>query len=223
MSEQIGAIYVLTNPSFPQYVKIGYADNIDQRLAQLNRSECIPFAFRLYAYYKVPVRLTDIKLHDMIDKLNPNLRAIEDFKGKKRVREFYAMDAQDAYSILETIAEINGMKENLVLVEPTTHEKEEENEAKKIIELSKNRHHFKEIEFSSSLTNKRYLGRANEEGTLCIIDLETKKVIPNNSNPSKKSIIRKALEDLGEPTKNEDTLYQLYHRLTKQILNKNNF
>ena len=117
--ENKGVIYILTNPSFPQYVKIGYADDVDKRLDQLNRSECIPFAFRLYAYYKVSSRLTDMKLHTLIDKLNPNLRSIDDFKGKKRVREFYAMDAHDAYSILETIAEINDLKENLVLVEPS--------------------------------------------------------------------------------------------------------
>lgn len=124
-----GCIYVLTNPSFPQYVKIGYTDNIEKRLEQLNRSECIPFAFRLYAYYKVPTRLTDVKLHNMIDKLNPNLRAIDDFNGKKRVREFYAMDAHDAYSILEAIADINGLSENLVLVEPTAEEQAKEDEA----------------------------------------------------------------------------------------------
>lgn len=27
--EQKGVIYILTNPSFPEYVKIGYEDNID--------------------------------------------------------------------------------------------------------------------------------------------------------------------------------------------------
>ncbi|MFI3228421.1 MAG: GIY-YIG nuclease family protein, partial [Clostridia bacterium] len=27
-------IYILTNPSFPEYVKIGYADDIDNRLKQ---------------------------------------------------------------------------------------------------------------------------------------------------------------------------------------------
>ena len=26
-----GVIYILTNPSFPQYVKIGYADNVESR------------------------------------------------------------------------------------------------------------------------------------------------------------------------------------------------
>ena len=49
----MGVIYILTNPSFPEYVKIGYADDVNQRLAQLNRSECIPFAFRIYATYEV--------------------------------------------------------------------------------------------------------------------------------------------------------------------------
>lgn len=113
-------------------MKIGYADDVNKRLEQLNRSECIPFAFRLYAYYKVSARLTDMKLHNLIDKLNPNLRSIDDFKGKKRVREFYAMEAHDAYSILETIAEINNLKDNLVLVEPTEEEIANEEEAAEI-------------------------------------------------------------------------------------------
>jgi len=127
--EHKGVIYILTNPSFPQFVKIGYADNVEERLNQLNRSECIPYAFRLYAYYKVPARLTDMKLHTLIDNLNPNLRSVEEFNGKTRKREFYAMTAAQAYSILEAIAEINGMKENLVLVEPSAKELEIEDEA----------------------------------------------------------------------------------------------
>ena len=57
MNDKKAVIYILTNPSFPGYVKIGYADNIDKRLKQLNRSECIPFAFRVYAIYEVNSRL----------------------------------------------------------------------------------------------------------------------------------------------------------------------
>lgn len=126
-----GVIYILTNPSFPNYVKIGYADDVQLRLRQLNRSECIPFAFRLYAYYEVPNRLTDMKLHQMIDKLNPNLRSIEEFNGKTRKREFYNMTPSDAYSILETIAQINGLEDRLVLVEPSDKQIEDEEEAEK--------------------------------------------------------------------------------------------
>ena len=33
MADHIGYIYILTNPSFPQYVKIGYADDVEKRLA----------------------------------------------------------------------------------------------------------------------------------------------------------------------------------------------
>lgn len=91
-----GYIYILTNPSFPDYVKIGYADDVNKRLQQLNRSECVPFAFRVFATYEVSSRLSDVKIHEIIDRLNPDLRAIENFDGKKRVREFYAMTAEDA-------------------------------------------------------------------------------------------------------------------------------
>ena len=94
MVSKQGVIYILTNPSFKEYVKIGYADNVDSRLKQLNNSECIPFAFRIYATYEVEERLTDLKLHALIDQLNPNLRSIDNVDGKKRIREFYAMSLE---------------------------------------------------------------------------------------------------------------------------------
>jgi len=126
MNEKAGVIYILTNPSFPEYVKIGYADDVKTRLRQLNRSECVPFAFRVYATYEVNSRLSDIKIHEIIDRLNPDLRAIENFEGKKRVREFYAMTKEDAYGLLKSIAEINGMEDRLKLVAPNKEEKQAE-------------------------------------------------------------------------------------------------
>ena len=132
MADHIGYIYILTNPSFPQYVKIGYADDVERRLAQLNRSECIPFAFRIYATYEVQSRLSDLKVHSIIDKLNPNLRTIDDVKGQKRVREFYAMAPEDAYSILEAIAEINSQTDKLKLYEMNQDEKVAEETAEEI-------------------------------------------------------------------------------------------
>ncbi len=117
-----GVIYILTNPSFPEYVKIGYADDIKKRLKDLNRSECIPYAFRVYAVYEVYERLTDVAIHDMIDGINPNLRAIETFDGKKRVKEFYAMTADDAYTILKQIAKISGTSDRLHRLTPEGHE-----------------------------------------------------------------------------------------------------
>ena len=89
-----------------------------------------------------------------------------------------------------------------------------------IIELSINRHHFKDIVFESSLTKKTYKGTTSETGVLCIIDLETGKEVPNNSNPSKKSIIGQAIIDLGGYTDKSETLYQRYRKLTKIVSSK---
>ena len=91
-----GVIYILTNPSFPEYVKIGYAAKLEERLRQLNRSEAIPYAFRAYATYEVESNLTDVVFHDLIDRLNPDLRSIETFAGRERKREFYAMSPEEA-------------------------------------------------------------------------------------------------------------------------------
>ena len=109
----MGVIYILTNPSFPEYIKIGYAKNIEKRLKELNRSETVPYAFRVYAVYEVDSALTDKKLHNLIDSLNPDLRTIENFDGAERVREFFAMSPEDGYSLLESIARISGTSDRL--------------------------------------------------------------------------------------------------------------
>ena len=137
--DKAGVIYILTNPSFPEYVKIGYADDIDKRLQQLNRSECIPFAFRIYATYEVNSRLSDLKIHSIIDKLNPNLRSIENFNGKQCVREFYAMSPEDAYSILEAIAEIHGCADKLKRIAMDEAQKQAAETAQEIEEEHKER------------------------------------------------------------------------------------
>ena len=98
----------------------------------MNNSECTSFAFRVYATYEVDSRLSDTKIHAIIDKLNPELRSIDTFNGKKRVREFYAMSAEDAYLILEAIAEIHNFTDRLKLWEPTHEEAKDEEVAKEI-------------------------------------------------------------------------------------------
>lgn len=102
---------------------------MNDRLKKLNDKTAVPFSYRLYAYYKVNHRLEDKTIHKIIDKLNPSLRARENIDGKERVREFFDMSAEDAYELLRCIATINGLEDNLVLVEPTAKEMEDEDEA----------------------------------------------------------------------------------------------
>lgn len=181
-SNLCGVIYILTNPSFPEYVKIGYADDVTRRLKELNRSECVPFAFRLFAYYEVSNRLSDKKIHEMIDRLNPNLESIDEFDGKKRIREFYAMDAEEAYSLLEAIAEINGLKANLHRVAPTKEEVKEDELAECVRAES----------FKFSMCNLNvgdeieFIGDNNIKCTIC----GEKKVMYNNEEYSLSSLAK---------------------------------
>jgi len=140
-----GYIYILTNPSFPNYVKIGYADDVDSRVRQLNRSECTPYAFRVYATYETDARLTDLKLHAMIDRLNPDLRSRDEVDGKRRVREFYAMSAEDAYGIFEAMAEIHGTTDKLSLRAMTKSEAKQQEEAQKIEQTHRSKFKFSEL------------------------------------------------------------------------------
>lgn len=135
----MGYIYIFTNPSFPQYVKIGYATDVKQRLDELNRSTAVPFAFRVYATYEVDSALSDKKLHSILDKLNPDLRSTEEFDGKRRIREFYAMTPEDAFSILEAIAEINGYRHRLKKWKATATEQRDESLAQEINEQHRER------------------------------------------------------------------------------------
>lgn len=217
MKQKCGVIYILTNPSFPEYVKIGYADDVEARVKQLNNSEAVPFSFHIYATFDVTERLTDKKLHNFIDTLNPELRSKEKIGDKIRVREFYHIKPEEIYSAFESMAEVTSTSDRLHLWKETKEEIEEEKEA---LSLSKNRHHFKNIQFHSSLTGKDYYSKTKEDGTLGIYEKENDVEVPNNSNPSKRQILYSALEDLGGDLSGSNTLYQLEHKLEKILVSR---
>ena len=143
------------------------------------------------------------------------MRSIDTINDKVRVREFYLISPEDAYELLEDIAIISGTKDRLYLYKPTKEEVKEEETAEKNRKLSKNRHHFKDVRFKSSLTNKTYYSKTKEDGTLGIYEEETNIEVPNNSNPSKKQILLQAVKDLNGEVDSNITLYQLQHRLEK--------
>lgn len=156
-------------------------------------------------------------MHNFIDTLNPELRSKEKIGNKLRIREFYHIKPEEIYSAFENMAEINGTSNRLHLWKETSEEIEDKKEA---LTLSKNRHHFKNIEFHSSLTGKNYYSKTNEDGTLGIYEKESNKEVPNNSKPSKRKILYSALVDLGGDLSGANTLYQIEHKLEKMILNR---
>ena len=62
MNDKKGVIYILINPSFPDYVKVEYADDVDKRLKQLNRSECMTLEMLMQRYIKFKSPEEDIIL-----------------------------------------------------------------------------------------------------------------------------------------------------------------
>lgn len=102
----VGYIYILTNPTMPGLVKIGYADDVPSRMKSLyNTSVAAPF--ECYAMYGIENRLLDKTLHNLIDGFDPDLRMTEN-------REYYRMAPERAYEILYSIARINARENNLI-------------------------------------------------------------------------------------------------------------
>lgn len=102
--KKVGVIYIFVNPAFPQFPKIGYADNVDDRLKQANDLTYVPMAYRIYATFDVSKRLADLDIHALLDKINPNLRVVSFTEhGKRRSREFYEKSPEELYQIIEMI------------------------------------------------------------------------------------------------------------------------
>lgn len=125
-----GVIYILTNPAFPEWIKIGFTTNLKKRVDDLNRSPAVPFAFRVYATYETQASLKDKEVHKIIDILSPQLRAREKLNDKMREREFFTMDAEDAYQILYSIARITGTEQCLKKLQQDAQSEAEENAVK---------------------------------------------------------------------------------------------
>lgn len=131
-----GYIYIMTNPFFKEVVKIGYANDVEERRKQLSGTS-VPADYRIYATYEVPTKLTDQNLHMMIDILNPELHVKEEKgNGKKKVKEFFYMKAEDAYQILKAIAVISGTEKKLKKWDLTKEQKKEDEEYKGAFKFS---------------------------------------------------------------------------------------
>ena len=91
-------VYILTNESMPDTIKVGITDNLDRRIRELdNTSTPLPFEF----YYAVQVENASViekKIHEGLDD-----------KRVRQNREFFNASPEQAKSILE-IAEVMGGK-----------------------------------------------------------------------------------------------------------------
>ena len=200
-----GIIYLMSTV-VDGLIKIGKTDNYERRMKELEKN-----GYRNVTGLK---REFAIELEDY-DEKEILLQTIFS-KSKLGDTELFSVDIDIAKQLLSSFdGEIIYPKEDKTDIFVKATDAVEEKEFKS---LDINRHHFKEFDFISSLTGKKYHGQRGEDGTLVIIDIATGQEVPNNSNPSKKAIIGQAIKDLGETTDNSDTLYQRYRKLTKLVL-----
>ncbi len=220
MTDNGGYIYVLTNPSFPEYVKIGYADNVDERVAQLNRSECTPFAFRKYAVLHVASRLADKKVHKLIDALKPELRAKESVNGKMRIREFFAMTPQEAVEILDMIGGI--YQETPEVFQQTTAEKKEQQLAEKTAVASERKSPFSF--YKCGIKQGEKIQFVNDSGIICEV-ANDREILFEGNTVSLSSLAKKLLNSKYNV---QGTLYFSYKgevlsALRKRLENEGNY
>ena len=108
--DDVAYIYIMTNETFKghDWVKIGYATNVEKRRRQLSTT-ALPYPYEIYATYEIPKsdHLGDKVLHKIITNLNPNLRLAQN-------REFFVMTPEQAYELLYGMAVIHNREKNLV-------------------------------------------------------------------------------------------------------------
>ena len=131
-----GIVYILTNPSLDGWVKIGMSarNNIEERLAELNRPANIPLSYRAYAVYEVD-RPQEVEkhIHNLFDIIDEDLHARETLSGGRiREREFFRISPEKAYAVFMTIANLRNDIDNLKLIAPNEEQMVEEEIADQI-------------------------------------------------------------------------------------------
>lgn len=111
-------IYILTNRAFPNFIKIGCIDDIDKKLKQMNRNEILPFEFQLYAEFNVDSTLADKELTKLLSGLINSESTTEASEGRENCTGFFAITAEEGYSLLESIAKITGTTDRLKRIAP---------------------------------------------------------------------------------------------------------
>ena len=93
MEKKNGVIYILTNPSFPDYVKIGYADDIDKRLKQLRELGLT------ISYYRKLKGLTQGQLASLVGLSRTHISNIEAPNIKTSISLDSLLDIAEALGI----------------------------------------------------------------------------------------------------------------------------
>lgn len=84
-------VYILTNPCMPDWVKVGKAKNIKNRISNLNEKTAVPLPFECFAALKVPAENVFNIEHGLHKFLGFSFQKEKEFfrTSKERVLEFF--------------------------------------------------------------------------------------------------------------------------------------
>ena len=88
-------VYIFANPSFPDFIKIGRCEDLDQRLASLSSNTALPLPFEcVYACSVADAPKVERALH----------RAFNEYRVNPK-REFFRMEPEPVIEILELLSQ----------------------------------------------------------------------------------------------------------------------
>lgn len=106
-------VYVLANPSFPDFVKIGRCKDIDQRLASLSSNTALPLPFEcVFACNVDDSKTVEKTLH----------RTFREYRVNPR-REFFRMSPEPVIELLQLLSKGEVEPSNNKLASPSSDEK----------------------------------------------------------------------------------------------------
>lgn len=201
-----GIIYLMST-LVDGLIKIGKTDNFENRMRLLENN-----GYRNITGLKREFAI-EVENYDEKEKLLHSIFS----KSRLGDTEFFSVDIDLAKQLLSAFDGkiIFPQETRQEIFSNATDAVEEKEEAM----LARNRHHFKDIVFSSSLTGKEYKGTTSDDGVLAIMEIDTGIELPNNAKPNKKAIVGRAVEDLGGTVAKDETLYQRYRKLSKLVNN----
>lgn len=84
-------VYILTNPAMPEWVKVGKAKNIKNRISSLNKKTAVPLPFECFAALKVPSENVFNVEHGLHKFLGFSFQKEKEFfrTSKEHVLEFF--------------------------------------------------------------------------------------------------------------------------------------
>ena len=190
-----GIVYILVNPCLDGWVKIGMSsrNNVNERLAELNRPENLPLSYRAYAVYEVEnPQAVEKHIHKLLDIIDDSLHARELLpNGKIREREFFRISPEKAFEVLRSISLLRGDNDCLKKIEPTAEQIEEDEIAEQVVRRPNFKFSMVQIPVGSEL---RFL---YDERCICTTKDTNNKVEYNGEEYSLTGLARQLLNERG--------------------------